>query len=63
MSKKRVKLGRSHQDVLVLLEEALADWEPLPGALVVELPDVGLLSSVVRLILVYQVQEEEPANS
>ena len=53
-------LGCQLQLALVLLAEAVAGGEEVPAALLVHVPDVGLLASVLRLVLVDEVHQEEP---
>lgn len=50
------------QLALVLLAEAVAGGEEVPAALLVHVPDVGLLSGVLRLVLVDEVHQEEPVE-
>ena len=44
----------------MLLDEAVTNREEVPTALLVELPDIGLLTSVLCVWLVDQVHDEEP---
>ena len=55
-------LGCQLQLALVLLAEAVAGGEEVPAALLVHVPDVGLLAGVLRLVLVDEVHQEEPVE-
>lgn len=46
----------------MLLDEAVPYREEVPAALLVELPDVGLLARVLCVRLVDQVHDEEPGQ-
>ena len=45
---------------LILLPEAISCWEKVPTPSLVHVPDVGLLASVLSLVLVDEVHDEEP---
>ena len=42
----------SAQLILILLSEAIASWKEVPASLLVHVPDVCLLTSILRLILI-----------
>jgi hypothetical protein len=45
---------------LVLFSEAVTDGEEVPAALLVKIPNIRLLASVLRFVLVDKVHDEEP---